>query len=120
MPHKMKVQLEEGFTDGLFIIQPSYSEEEFGLLMQDKLPPAFQNAHAEVYRDFAECKSGTIVCDDKSPWVIVVFDSDPVLIRRRSLHDIAHLAKAIRCSEELRYRFASWSIPQSRYRRRQQ
>jgi hypothetical protein len=37
--------------------------------------------------------------------VIVVFGSDPVLILRRTLHEIIQLAKVIMHTEDRRYRF---------------
>lgn len=104
MSHIMQVKL-ESFVNGLFVIQPAYSEEEFGQLIQRALPPPFVEPYMGVYRDFSGSKSGSIFCDDKSPWVIVVFGSDPKLIRRRTLHEIVHLAKEIMHTAETRTRF---------------
>jgi hypothetical protein len=53
----------------------------------------------------SEARAATIVRDDKDPWVIVVFGSDPVLILRRTLHEIVQLAKVIMHTEDRRYRF---------------
>jgi hypothetical protein len=104
MSHIIHVQLDD-FVDGFFVIQPAYNAEEFAKIIDGRLPRDFANAYAEVYRDFIQSKSGTIVCDGKSPWVIVVIGSAPQLIRRRALQEIVQLAKAVTRTEEMRYRF---------------
>jgi hypothetical protein len=39
MSHIIHVKLEEGFTDGLFVIQPDWNVKEFRQLIHDKLAP---------------------------------------------------------------------------------
>jgi hypothetical protein len=90
----MQVQLQE-LVGGFFVIQPAYSETEFGQLIKSRLPAEFIIPYEKVYRDLKESKSGSIYCDGKNPWVIVVFGSSPKLLRRYALHEIVHLAKEI-------------------------
>lgn len=104
MSHIKHVQL-EGFVSGFLVIQPSFNAEEFAKLIDGRLPRDFANAYAEVYRDFSGHRSGTIVCDDKSPWLIAVFSSEPKLIRRRTLHEIVHLAKEVTVTDDRRFVF---------------
>jgi hypothetical protein len=103
MSHIKSVEL-SGFTGGFLVIQPSFNAEEFAKLIEPKLPRDFANAYVEVYRDFRASRSGTIVCD-AYPWVIVVFGTDPKLIRRRTLHEIVPLAKALYPDIGMRARF---------------
>jgi hypothetical protein len=94
MSHILQVKL-EGFADGLFVIQPAYSEEEFAQLVKARLPAEFIVPYSKVYRDLKDSRSGSLYCNGKSPWVIVVFGSSPRLIRRYALHEIVHLAEHI-------------------------
>ena len=64
-------------------------------LIEGALPRECREPYLKVYRQFRHKESGTIVCDNKGPWVIVVFGSDPKLIRRRTLSEIVPLAKAL-------------------------
>jgi hypothetical protein len=90
----MQVKL-AGFADGLFVIQPAYSETEFGELIKNRLPADFIIPYEKVYRDLKDSRSGSLYCDGKSPWVIVVFGSSPRLLRRLALHEIVRLSKEI-------------------------
>lgn len=94
MSYIMQVQLQE-LVGGFFVIQPAYSETEFGLLIKSRLPAEFIIPYEKVYRDLKESKSGSLFCNAKSPWVIVVFGSSPKLLRRYALHEIVHLAREI-------------------------
>jgi hypothetical protein len=94
MSHIKQVQL-DGFVGGFFVIQPAYSEKEFEGLINNRLPAEFIVPYAKVYRDLKDSRSGSLFCNGKSPWVIVVFGSDPRLLRRLALHEIVHLSKEI-------------------------
>src|SRR4051812_26371802 len=115
MSQVMHVRL-ESFVGGLFVIQPAYNAVEFEQLIERELPKDFITPYVEVYRDFSKCKSGTIVCDDQ--WIIVVFCSHPVLIRRHALREIVSLGRELMDNEDRRTLFISASTPQSTYRRR--
>jgi hypothetical protein len=103
MSKLFEVELKE-FPSGFFCIQPYYGEREFAFLIKDALPVPLHAPYLAIYREFREQKSGTIVCD-AHPWVIVVFGSDPLLIRRRTLHEIVPLAKALYTDTGMRARF---------------
>jgi hypothetical protein len=94
MSHILQVCL-EGFVSGFFVIQPAFNVAEFAKLIERKLPEDFVTPYVEVYRDLKESRSGSLFCDAKSPWVIVVFGSSPKLLRRYALHEIVHLAREI-------------------------
>lgn len=103
MSKLFEVDLEE-FPSGFLCIQPYYSDREFAFLIEKALPVPLHAPYLAIYREFREQKSGTIVCD-AHPWVIVVFGSDPLLIRRRTLAEIVPLAKALFPDIGMRARF---------------
>jgi hypothetical protein len=104
MSHISQVKL-AGFADGLFVIQPAYSEEEFSQLVKNRLPAEFIVPYEKVYRDLKDSKSGSLFCNGQSPWVIVVFGDDERLLRRLALHEIVHLAKEIMPLDGRQYMF---------------
>lgn len=99
-----EVELEE-FANGYYSVQPFYCDKGFAELIEGALPRECHEPYLKVYRQFRHKESGTIVCDSRGPWVIVVFGSDPKLIRRRTLAEIVPLSKALYPSIEMRTRF---------------
>jgi hypothetical protein len=83
----------EGFAKGYYCIQPYYCERGFeGHIVP--LPDGCREPYLKAYRLLRHKESGTIR-DKHWPWVIVVFGSDPAAIRKRTLHEIVPLAKAL-------------------------
>ncbi len=83
----------EGFASGYYCIQPYYCERGFeGHIIP--LPDGCREPYLKAYRQFRDRESGTIR-DKNWPWVIVVFGSDPLAIRKRTLREIVPLAKAL-------------------------
>lgn len=99
-----EIELEE-FANGYYAVQPFYCDIGFAELIGGALPPECHEPYLKVYRQFRHKESGTIVCENSGPWVIVVFGSDPKMIRRRTLGEIVPLAKALYPSIEMRARF---------------
>ena len=104
MSHKIELRLDT-FVCGLFIIQPQHNEGEFEKLLGEFLAPSIKRKFVEEYRDLELSKGGCFCRDDQTPWVIVVFGSDPDKIRRTTLYEVVHLSEKLTCTREMRARF---------------
>jgi hypothetical protein len=74
-------------------------------LIGDFLSAPIKAKFTEAYRELEGCKGGCFCRDDQTPWVIVVFGSDPDRIRRTTLHEVVHLAEKLTCTRVMRARF---------------
>ena len=118
MTHVHKLTLET-FVWGLYIVQDAHNEAEFADAITE-LPEATAKEYTDHYAGLKRIKAACMTHNDNNPWVIVVFSSDPAMIRRHTLHEGDHLGhtlppppqetrapllKDLRLSEETRVRF---------------
>ena len=104
MTHVHKLTLET-FVWGLYIVQDAHNEAEFADAITE-LPEATAKEYTDHYAGLKRIKAACMTHNDNNPWVIVVFSSDPAMIRRHTLHEVVHLGhRLVPFSEETRVRF---------------
>jgi hypothetical protein len=99
------------YVRGLIVVQKKYNTKQF-LQLAKKSNVFSKKLLADIreeYDDSSDVQGFCLTTDDQTPWLIVIFKSEPYDIRSVGLHEISHLADALARTTEGRARFIQYA-----------